>query len=147
MTGPTYYCWHCYAPLQEPSATCPDCGQSSDPPPGTDSLSLKVWALDHPLIERRMLALRALERSPAARARADAVTATRRLCHSADPYLAAAALRALHALAPDQAAEILDEAAVHGPAPVRHAARQLLASDHAAAAIGTGHESRGGRGP
>lgn len=60
MAGLTYYCWSCYRPAQVASGPCERCGGPSEAPPDADYADLLVWALDHPLAERRLLAARVL---------------------------------------------------------------------------------------
>ena len=84
-----------------------------------------IWALHHPLPDRRILAAQILGRhgDPAA------VSALQGLLDDPDGYLAAAALVSLVALAGrDAAGDLLHHLAEHaGPAPLRAAARAILA--------------------
>lgn len=73
-----------------------------------------------------MVALEALSNEPAAAGDGEVIEAIRGLLDDADPYLAAQALRAFHALAPDRGRAVVERAARTGAAPVRHTARQLL---------------------
>lgn len=127
MAGPTYYCWACYSTAQTASGRCERCGGHIEAPPEADYADLLVWALDHPLAERRLVAARALGQRREARAegRLRKLIWTRE-----DPYLAAAAVQALAEIVGRRAcADLLTELAEHGPAPVRRTAADLL-SDH-----------------
>lgn len=126
MSGPVHFCWTCYAQLPDLPLTCPHCGGPTEPPPDATRLDLQLWALGHPIVERRMIALAALERNPAAGADRAAVEAVRGLVDSADPYLAAQALHALHTLVGDDAWGLVERAAQEGSAPVRRVALDLL---------------------
>lgn len=123
MAGPTYYCWSCYAAVAAAAGPCPHCGGMIEPPPGTDYTDRLLWALDHPLVERRMVAIQVL----AARRETRALDRLTRLARShQDPYLAAAALAAVVSIAGEPASsELLAELAEHAPAPVRRTVRQL----------------------
>lgn len=127
MAGPTYYCWSCYAPAPAASGRCEHCGGHLEAPPGAGYSDLLMWALDHPLAERRLVAARALgqRREVRAEGRLRELVWTRE-----DPYLAAAAVQALVAIVGRQdCTDLLTELAEHGPAPVRRTAADLL-SDH-----------------
>ena len=52
----TYFCWACYAPV-DGAEGYPACGHASAPPPGTSFTERLLWALRHPLVERRMVAI------------------------------------------------------------------------------------------
>jgi hypothetical protein len=119
----TYYCWHCYAKNERPRGTCLQCGSEIASPAGTTFDDRLVWALGHPLVERRMVAARALGRRHVGRARQPL---RRLVVAAADPYLAAAALEALVELdGADAHRELVDRLAGSGPAPLRRAAREL----------------------
>jgi HEAT repeat protein len=122
---PTFYCWHCYREVSGDEPVCPRCGQDTRPPDGTGYTQRLIWALHHPLPDRRLLAAQTLgpRRDPAA------IPALRELTADPDPYLAAAALRSLAAVAGlDTVADLVGELAEHADAaPVRAAARDLLA--------------------
>lgn len=128
MSGPVRFCWSCYAQLRELPLPrfCPQCGRPTEPPADATAMDLQRWALGHPLIERRMIALAALERNPAAGRDKTVVAVVRALVDSADPYLAARALHALHALVGADARSVVQRAAEQGSAPVRRVARDLL---------------------
>ncbi len=124
MACPTYYCWSCYAPAQTASGLCERCGGLIEAPPEANYADLLVWALDHPLAERRLVAAQALGKRREARAesRLRELIWTRE-----DPYLAAAAVQALVDIVGRQACEdLLTELARRGPAPVRRTAADLL---------------------
>lgn len=87
----TYYCWYCRAKNERLRGRCRECGREIAAPEGTPFDELLLWALDHPLVERRMVAVRALARRRVERAREP----LRALTSDADAYLAAAALDAL----------------------------------------------------
>jgi hypothetical protein len=121
MATPTYYCWSCYAPTQVASGVCERCGGHIEAPPDARYADLLVWALDHPLAERRLLAAWVLGQRREARAegRLRELVWTRE-----DPYLAAAAVQALVAIVGLQSCTgLLADLAEHGPAPVRRAVR------------------------
>ena len=123
MAGPTHYCWSCYAAVAAAAGLCPHCGGRMEAPPGTGYADRLLWALDHPLVERRMVAIQVL----AARREVRAVDRLTRLARShRDPYLAAAAVAAVVSIAGEQAsADLLAELAEHAPAPVRRTVRKL----------------------
>lgn len=129
MAGPTYYCWSCYAVADAATGRCVRCGQRIEAPPEADYADRLMWALDHPLVERRMVAVRVLGRRREARA----AGRLRQLVASVDdPYLAAAALESLVAVVGRAAcSDLLAELAGHGPAPVRRVALDLLDHDGA----------------
>jgi len=81
-----------------------------------------MWALHHPLAERRMIAVHAIGQRRLARARGE----LRALASDGDPYLAAAALEALIALDGTEAHhDLIDRLRRSGAAPVRAVARDL----------------------
>ncbi len=128
MSGRVHFCWSCYAQLPGLSRLCPRCGGPTEPPADATQVQLQLWSLGHPLVGRRMIALAALERSPAAAGDSTVVEAVRALVNSADPYLAARALQSLHALAGADSWDVVQRAAEEGSsAPVRRVARDLLA--------------------
>lgn len=119
----TYYCWRCYGQNPHARGRCAHCGEESAPPEGVSFDERLLWALDHPLPERRLTAARTLgrRRLEAARPR------LRELVSDPDPYLAAAALEALVTIdGSEEHRALLDEARGGGSAPVRAAARRLL---------------------
>lgn len=122
----TFYCWSCRAAVQDDHGRCPDCGGEIAPPPGTGYTDALVWALDHPLAERRITAANILgtRRDPRAAA------PLRRLAeHSDDPYLAAAALQAAVRIdGPAASRQLLQRLARDGPAPARAVAVTELAA-------------------
>lgn len=120
-----YFCWHCYARSDRPQGRCEECGGEIAAPEGASFDDRLLWALQHPLSERRMIAARALGRRRVARSREP----LRELATGGeDPYLAAAALRALVELdGVDAHRGLLDELTASGAAPLSHAARQLAA--------------------
>jgi HEAT repeat protein len=124
MTGLTYFCWRCYGANPAPDV-CVHCGEPVAEPAGTPHVERLLWALRHPLVERRMVAIDAL----ASLSEPAAVEPLRALANSADdPYLAARALDALVAIAGAGAVwPMLVRLAEHGAAPVRAAARRALA--------------------
>lgn len=121
MAGPTYFCWHCYQANDHPSGPCRACGKPVQPPAGATTTDIQLWALGHPLVERRMLAIAALghEREPAA------ARPLRQLAEDADPYVAAAALEALVEIGGPETPALVDRLAQDGPAPVRAVADRL----------------------
>ncbi|MFY9809690.1 MAG: HEAT repeat domain-containing protein [Pseudonocardiaceae bacterium] len=86
-----------------------------------------VWALGHPLAERRLVAAQALGQRREARAEGRLRELVR---VREDPYPAAAAVQALVSIVGRQdCADLLTKLATRGPAPVRRTAADLL-SDH-----------------
>jgi len=84
---------------------------------------LHLWALSHPLVGRRMLAVAALGREHEQRA---AAPLTHLLNSGTDPYLAAAALEALVQIRGlDACRALLARLATDASAPVRATARRL----------------------
>jgi hypothetical protein len=93
-------------------------------PPEADYADRLVWALDHPLAKPRLVAAQVLGQRREARA-TDRLYRLARSRH--DPYLAAAALRALVSITGQPAcADLLAELALCGPAPVRQTVHDLL---------------------
>jgi hypothetical protein len=124
MSGATHYCWSCYSRADESVGRCRRCGGPIEAPSEADYADRLVWALDHPLAERRMVAARVLGERREARA-TDRLYRLARSRH--DPYLAATALRALVSITGRPAcADLLAELAQCGPAPVRQTVRDLL---------------------
>jgi HEAT repeat protein len=124
MSGATYYCWSCYSRSDESGGLCRRCGGPIEAPPVADYVDRLVWALDHPLAERRMVAARVLGERREVRA-TDRLYRLARSRH--DPYLAATALRALVSITGRSAcADLLADLVQHGPAPVRCTAANLL---------------------
>jgi HEAT repeats len=126
----TYYCWHCYGTNREASGACRECGQEIGAPAGTTFDDRLLWALGHPLAERRMAAALALGKRRLARASGP----LRDLVDDPDPYLAAVALEALVEI---DGAETHDAllAELRGSAPpaVRAVARRVSSSTPAPA--------------
>lgn len=124
MGSLTYYCWSCYAPSHAASGRCERCGGHIEAPSEADYADLLVWALDHPLAERRLVAAQALGQRREARAEGRLRELAR---DGEDPYLAAAAVQALVAIVGRQACtSLLTHLAQHGPAPVRRTAADVL---------------------
>lgn len=100
---------------------------SGSTPPGTTYVDQLLWALEHPLPERRLVAARVLGQ----RGEPRAATPLRSLVTNSDPYLAATALHALAQICGvDQIRDVLREQQRSGPAPVRAAARAALGAEH-----------------
>jgi HEAT repeat protein len=117
-----YYCWNCYVQVGTGSGRCEMCGGRIESPDDADYVDRLLWALHHPLVERRIIAARALgDRREARGLQRLQVMAT-----DSDPYLAAAAVSALGQIGGDGISELLRRLAETGPAPVRHAARTAL---------------------
>jgi HEAT repeat protein len=122
---PTFYCWHCYGEVAARQQVCPRCGLSAEAPEGTDYTERLIWALHHPLPDRRLLAAQTL----GPRGDTAAIAPLRELTADPDPYVAAAALTSLVAVAGLRTnADLVHHLAAAGAAPVRAAARRLLAS-------------------
>lgn len=120
----THYCWRCYAANERPRGRCVQCGEEIAAPSKADYVDLLIWALQHPLPDRRMLAAQVLGRRREPRAREPlrklALTTT-------DPYLAAQALDALVAIDGAEAhRKLLERLLVTGPAVVRRVAEGAL---------------------
>jgi len=119
----THFCWHCYAQNERPDGLCARCGEEIAEPADTTFDDRLLWALRHPIPERRMVAVRALARRRAGRAREPLHELATR---ADDPYLAAAALEALvelDGIEPHRA--LVAGLARQGPAPVRRVASVL----------------------
>jgi hypothetical protein len=122
--GPTFYCWYCYSETSRPNGACAACGEEIEGPGDADYGDRLLWALRHPLLDRRLLSATML----GVRRETRAVEPLRALLSTEnDPYLAAAALKSLVQIdGVDQCRDVLDHAIEAGPAPARRAARQLL---------------------
>jgi HEAT repeat protein len=121
---PTFYCWHCYAAQPSEAGACPTCGQPIAAPPGTSWTQQLLWSLQHPLVERRMLAIAALA---ALGERAAVEPLTELATKAADPYLAARAVQALmHIEGVEPIRPLLTHLLRDGPAPVREVVRRAL---------------------
>jgi HEAT repeat protein len=92
-------------------------------PPDVNYHDQLVWALTHPLPDRRLIAATVLGTIGNDRA----AGRLRELVYDRDPYLAAAALRSFASIVGPRSRGLLVEAAATGSAPVRYAARELLA--------------------
>lgn len=123
--GVVHFCWHCYGDNEAAAGPCRHCGESIEAPPRMSYADQLVWALDHPLSERRMIAARVLGQRHERRA----VPKLRELAvGTADPYLAAASLHALVAICGVPAlAELLERLAAVGPPQVQAVAASALA--------------------
>jgi len=116
-----YYCWQCYAEADAPSGSCRRCGGRVEAPAQATYVERLLWALDHPLAERQMIAAKVLgrrrERAAVEPLRAIALTAP-------DPYLAAQALESLIEIeGRETLREMLLELSSSAPAQVRKVAR------------------------
>jgi HEAT repeat protein len=122
---PVFFCWHCYGDNPSAAGICRHCGRQIAPPEHTSYVDKLLWALDHPLIERRMVAARVL----GTRGEQRAVPALQRLvAQKEDPFLAAEALQSLVRIVGVQALEgELRRLAEAGDAPLRRVARRVLA--------------------
>jgi len=118
----TYFCWHCYGENRSESGQCEHCQHEIASPQGTTFEDRLIWALRHPLTERRMVAVRAIGTRRLTRARQE----LRTLVSDQDPYLAAAALEALVEMDGREAHhDLVDQLRRSGAAPVRAVARDL----------------------
>jgi len=119
-----HYCWHCYGANDAATGQCRHCGDPIEPPAGTTYADQLLWALAHPLVERRMVAARVLGERRERRA----IPELRELALTqGDPYLAAAALHALVSIeGPQRLRELLERLAAKGPPQVREAASAAL---------------------
>ncbi len=118
----TYYCWHCYGKNRRASGRCGSCGAEIAAPPGTSFEEQLLWALGHPLAERRLGAVQALGK----RRVAAASGRLRELVSDQDPYLAAAALEALVRIdGAERHRALLEELRLSAPPAVRAVARSL----------------------
>ncbi len=118
----TFYCWWCYAPNTAPRGSCAACGQDIAAPVETTYVDALLWALRHPVVERRMIAARVLGERREPRAR----EALRELAtQEEDPYLAAEALHALFTIdGVDVHRNLAERLARHGPPAVRAVAKR-----------------------
>ena len=118
-----WYCWRCYAkqPVERVDR-CLQCGGLPQAPPGATFSDKLLWALGHPLVERRVIAARALGE----RVEPRALQPLRAMAADPDPYLATAAVRALAHYSHDEVMGCLQAVAQDGPAPARRAARCVL---------------------
>lgn len=121
-----YYCWSCYAESPHATGKCSACGEETAPPPGTSYADRLLWALDHPLPDRRMLAVELLGRRRERRAVTPLLMVA---LDPSDPYLAAEAVRSVVAIAGvDAVRETLERLAREGPVPARRKAARALAA-------------------
>jgi len=121
----TYFCWHCYARNPHERGACVVCGRPIERPAGASYTDELIWALDHPLAGRQMIAAQVLGQ----RREVSAEQPLRRLVREADPYLAAEALHSLTLIVGVQRLSGLLEELVRTGAPaVSHVARQALAA-------------------
>ncbi len=124
--SPTYFCWCCYATNLRSSGPCTFCGQAIEAPVEASYEDRLIWALEHPLPGRQMIAAQVLGelREPAAE------PPLRALVHAADPFLAAQALRSLVSIVGvDGVRDLLEPLAASGaPAVSRVALRALQGS-------------------
>ncbi len=112
---PTWFCLECFAQVDERAQRCPACGSETSPS-GRTYDDMLIRALAHRLGDRRMLAAEILGR----RRTAAATEALARVAlERADPYLQAAAARALAAIDPDH--PVVRSLAEDGPILVREA--------------------------
>ena len=110
--GPTYFCWRCYAASYQAAGECEQCGLLREPPPGVTYVDQLLWALRHPLPERRIIAARILGRRVEERALEPLLA----LAEDRDPYLAAAAVEALAAFAHRSGvSDLMNRLADNGP--------------------------------
>ncbi len=116
--GPSRFCPTCYAINAWSRVTCERCGAPLETTRDFDAGL--IWALDHPDTATAMLAARVL----AERRQEQAIEPLARLARSqADPYRAAAAVRALRAFAGNATADAcVEEARRHPSVIVRRAA-------------------------
>ena len=122
----TFYCWWCYAPNTVARGPCGACGKDIAGPAGATYVDMLLWALRHPVVERRMMAARILgqRREPRAREALETLAT-----QEEDPYLAAEALRALFTIDGMEAhRDLAERLARHGAPAVRVVA--LEASEH-----------------
>lgn len=118
----TFYCWHCYGKNRRASGRCEHCGAEIAAPPGTSFEEQLLWALAHPLAERRIAAAHAL----GTRGVEAASGRLQELVSAPDPYLAAAALEALVRIdGTERHRALLEELQVSAPPAVRAVARSL----------------------
>jgi HEAT repeat protein len=119
----TWYCWRCYAKLAgAPSERCRQCGGSAQAPASATYTDKLLWALNHPPMERRVVAAAALAEQQEARA----LMPLKAMAANPDPYLALAAVRALSHFPEADVMATLRGVARHGPAPARRAARRII---------------------
>ena len=125
----TYYCWHCYGTNRKASGPCQECGQEIGAPAGTSFDDRLLWALGHPLAERRMAAVLALGKRRLARASGS----LSELVRDPDPYLAAVALEALVEIdGAEKHGPLLAELRRSAPPTVRAVARRVSSAESTA---------------
>lgn len=118
----TYFCWHCYGRNSQ-RGTCAHCGKPVDPPERVDEVDRLIWAMGHPLHDRRLIAASLLRNHPSKRT----TDALWRAVDGDDPFLASQALRTLIDLhGVDALAPRLRELAEHGTFLLQTAARRAL---------------------
>jgi HEAT repeat protein len=122
--GDVHYCWHCYGANDAGHGRCRLCGERIEPPADVGYVDQLLWALAHPLVERRMVAARVL----GSRRERRAIPRLRDLALSRDdPYLAAVALEALVSIEGIPALrKLLERLAAEAPPQVREAATAAL---------------------
>jgi HEAT repeat protein len=120
-----YWCYHCYATNPRPTGPCINCGMPVEPPAETTRRERLEWTLRHPDGDRAIVAARALGQSRDA----TALPALQRIMTQApDPYLAAAAARAIVTIAGvGEGAELLSAVARDSSPIVRRAIEAALA--------------------
>jgi HEAT repeat protein len=133
VDGLTHFCWHCYAENGRERGPCSTCGRLIEAPATTTYVDCLLWALRHPVAERRLIAAHVLGRLGERRASAP----LRELALSRDdPVLAAEALRNLVAIdGAEELAPLLSHLATGGAAGVRRVAQEAQARKPHAAAI------------
>jgi HEAT repeat protein len=125
----TYYCWHCYGENRSNHGPCGRCGRPIEAPADAGYVDCLLWALEHPVAERRMFAAQVLGELGEPRASDRLVVLAR---SSDDPFLAAQALRSLIEIeGVEQLAELLAELAAAAPIGPRRIAEDALASRRA----------------
>jgi hypothetical protein len=122
----THYCFKCYGRNDRPTGACVHCGAPVAAPSGTSYVDLLLWALGHPVPEIAMQAAATLGARREERAR---MSLRELALGSADPILAAQALRSLVDICgAEELRPLLEGIAVEGAAPSRRVARGALDS-------------------
>jgi HEAT repeat protein len=114
----TVFCPGCFAERADAAGMCPSCGARSDDDDATYEEKL-IRALEHPLPDRRLIAAEVLE---SLRSRRALPKLAELVLRDGDPYLSAAALRAILRTDPDHPV-------VHEARRRRHALLRAVLTD------------------
>jgi HEAT repeat protein len=115
-----WFCPRCHAEVRASDVRCSACGAGLGPIDYEDGL---IAALDHRLLERRIIAAYVLGQRRSRRAIPRLIEVAR---DGSDPYLAAESVRALARIGGEEAEAVVRELATSGGAVVSSAARVSL---------------------